>query len=48
MKDLKSLTTEQLVNRALATAVTLMIVWSLSIALSIFTSLKVLASLAWW
>jgi len=45
MKNLQSLTTDELVRRAWMTAIGLMLIWVFSITLSIFTSMKVLAEL---
>jgi len=44
MKALTELTVEQLIKRALATAITLMVVWSASICFGIFNMMIWLAS----
>lgn len=47
MKKLKELTTQELVNRALMTALALMLLWAFSITLSILTTMKLFAELIW-
>ena len=47
MKKINELTTQQLVNSALATAIGLMLLWSFSITISILTTIKLFAELTW-